>query len=73
MTPDEERLMCDRCGEIGEIHTDPGGFFVSCQGNETVRSRIKLTGICCQTAMHQTKEAAVAAWEQLTGGDNSAL
>ena len=57
LTRIDERLCCPGCGEFGKVlPLDDGRFLVTCKRDGQP---------CCQTAPHNTKELAIAAWETL--------
>ncbi len=52
----DNRLICNRCGELGKVVRDGDGFRV--MANRDGKP-------CCQTFRCATKEAAIARWETL--------
>ena len=56
----DNRLICDRCGELGRVEADERGFYVTAgQAGQC----------CCQTRQYPTAEDAIAGWEKLQEDD----
>lgn len=53
-----EHLRCRECGEVGRLISRMGSILVTCNG----RGSNPLTGVCCETRPHGTREEAEAQW-----------